>query len=256
MNWDLSDQVAIVTGGSRGIGRAIAVALADAGAKVVVASRKQAPLEAVAAEIEGRGGTALAVPTHVGHEEEVAALARRTLDAFGKVTILVNNAGTNPHLGPTLEATAAQWDKIMEVNLRGAFLLCQNVVPSMIESGGGRIINVASVEGLQPSRGLGVYSVSKAGLIMLTKALAQELGPQGIRVNALAPGLIRTDLSRALWESESVAGAVVAHTPLHRIGDPNDVVGAVLFLASPLSGYVNGAVITVDGGLSIVGGFG
>lgn len=144
----------------------------------------------------------------------------------------------------------------MQVNLRGVFLLCQQVVPGMRQRGGGSIINIASIEGLRPSKVLGVYSVSKAALILLTQALAQELGPSGIRVNALAPGLIRTDFSAALWHSPELADAVAARTPLKRLGEPEDVVGAALFLASSASAYVNGAVITVDGGLTAGGPLG
>lgn len=256
MHFDLKDQVAIVTGGSRGIGRAIALAFAEAGAKVVVASRKQEGVDAVAAEIESQGGTALAVATHVGKEETISSLVERTVEVFGKVDILVNNAATNPHFGPILTATAALWDKILEVNLRGAFFLCQQVAPLMKEQGGGVIINMVSTTGITPSPGLGIYSVSKAGLIILTKVLANELGPSNIRVNAIAPGVIKTRFSRALWESETIAQAVHDRTPLGRFGNPEDIVGAALYLASPLSDFVNGEVLIIDGGMSVVGGMG
>lgn len=256
METDLTGKVALITGGSRGIGRAIALGFAQAGASVVLASRKQPALDGVAEEIRQAGGTALPVAAHAGDEDALAALVEKSLAEFGQIDILVNNAATNPHFGPLLEATPALWDKILQVNLRGAFLLCRLVVPGMRTRGGGSIINMASVEGLRPSKGLGVYSVSKAALIMLTQALAQELGPDGIRVNALAPGLIKTDFSAALWQSPAVAEAATARTPARRIGDPGDVVGAALFLASPASAYVNGAVITVDGGLTSTGPLG
>lgn len=256
MDTDLTGKVALITGGSRGIGRAIALGFARAGAQVVVASRKQAGVDVVAAEIRELGGTALAVAAHVGDEGAIESLVQNALAGLGRIDILVNNAATNPHFGPLLDATAAQWDKIMQVNLRGVFLLCQQVVPGMRERGGGSIINIASIEGLRPSKVLGVYSVSKAALILLTQALAQELGPFGIRVNALAPGLIRTDFSAALWQSPDVADAVAARTPLKRLGEPEDVVGAALFLASSASAYINGAVITVDGGLTASGPLG
>jgi NAD(P)-dependent dehydrogenase (short-subunit alcohol dehydrogenase family) len=256
MDTDLTGKVALVTGGSRGIGRAIALGFARAGAQVVVASRKQTGVDAVAAEIRELGGTALAVAAHVGEETAIVSLVEKALAAFGRIDVLVNNAATNPHFGPLLDATAAQWDKIMQVNLRGVFLLCQQVVPGMRERGGGSIINIASIEGLRPSKVLGVYSVSKAALILLTQALAQELGPDGIRVNALAPGLIRTDFSVALWQAPGLADAIAARTPLQRLGEPEDVVGAALFLASSASAYVNGAVITVDGGLMAGGPLG
>lgn len=256
MNSVLTGKVALITGGSRGIGRAIALGFAQAGAQVVVASRKRAGVDAVAEEIRQAGGTALAIAAHVGDEEAIRSLVQSALGAFGQIDVLVNNAATNPHFGPVLEASPAQWDKIMQVNLRGVFLLCQQVVPGMRGQGGGSIINMASIEGLQPSKGIGIYSVSKAGLIHFTRALAQELGPLGIRVNALAPGLVRTDFSAALWKNADVAEAVAAHTPLRRLGVPEDIVGAALFLASSASDYVNGAVITVDGGLTASGPLG
>jgi NAD(P)-dependent dehydrogenase (short-subunit alcohol dehydrogenase family) len=256
MTYDLTDRVAIITGGSRGIGRAIALAFAEAGAKVVVASRKQDGVDAVAAEIESRGGTALAIATHMGQEEAVAALVEQTVETFGGVDIAINNAATNPHFGSMLSATAALWDKILEVNLRGAFFLCQQVAPIMEQRGGGVIINMVSTAGIRPSIGLGIYSISKAGLMMMTKVLAMELGPANIRVNAIAPGVIKTQFSRALWESDAIAQAVLNATPLGRLGEPEDIVGAALFLASPLSDYVNGEILVIDGGMRISGGMG
>lgn len=256
MTYELTDRVVIITGGSRGIGRAMALAFAEAGARVVVASRKQEGVDAVAAEIESRGGTVLAVATHMGNEEAVAALVEQTVEAFGGVDIAINNAATNPHFGPILTATTALWDKILEVNLRGAFFLCREVAPIMEARGGGVIINVVSTAGIRPGLGLGIYSISKAGLIMMTKVLAMELGPLKIRVNAIAPGVIKTHFSRALWESEPISQAVRDATPLGRLGEPGDVVGAALFLASPLSDYVNGDVLVIDGGMRVSGGMG
>jgi NAD(P)-dependent dehydrogenase (short-subunit alcohol dehydrogenase family) len=256
MNYELTDRVVIITGGSRGIGRAMALAFAEAGARVVVASRKQEGVDAVAAEIESRGGTVLAIPAHVGDEDAVADMVEQTIEVFGGVDIAINNAATNPHFGPILTATTALWDKIMEVNLRGAFFLSQQVAPIMEERGGGVIINVVSTAGFRPSIGLGIYSISKAGLIMMTKVLAMELGPSNIRVNAIAPGVIKTRFSRALWESDAIAQAVRDATPLGRLGEPGDVVGAALFLASPLSDFVNGDVLVIDGGMRVSGGMG
>jgi NAD(P)-dependent dehydrogenase (short-subunit alcohol dehydrogenase family) len=253
--FDLTDKVAIITGGSRGIGRGIALAFAEAGANVVVASRKQEGVAAVAAEIADHGGTALAIAAHVGEEEAVAALVEQTVDAFGGVDIAVNNAATNPHFGPLATATASQWDKIMEVNLRGAFFLCQQIIPIMQERGGGKIINVASVAGLKPQQAMGIYSVSKAGLIMLTQVLAQELGPFNIQVNAIAPGVVVTRFSSALWQTPSIVQAIEKHTPIGRLGEVDDVIGAALYLASPLSDYVTGAVLPIDGGMNIAGFF-
>ena len=256
MGIDLGGRVAVITGGSRGIGRAIALAYAEAGAKVVVASRKQEGVEAVAGEIKARGGTALAVAAHVGQEDAVAGLVDRTLEAFGGIDILVNNAGTNPHFGPVISASLGQWDKILEVNLRSAFLLTQRVVPHLQARGGGKIINMASVAGLHPSLGMGIYGISKAGLIMLTRVLARELGPHNIQVNALAPGVIKTRLSSALWESPDLAETISRSTPLGRLGEVDDVMGAALFLASSLSNYITGEVLVIDGGMSLAGGIG
>jgi NAD(P)-dependent dehydrogenase (short-subunit alcohol dehydrogenase family) len=256
MSIDLQGRVAIVTGASRGIGRAIALAYAEAGVSVVVASRKQEGVDAVAGEIAARGGKALAVATHVGQEDAVASLVERAVEAFGGIDILVNNAGTNPHFGPALTATSAQWDKILEVNLRSAFLLTRRVVPHMQARGGGKILNMASLAGLHPSMGMGIYGISKAGLIMLTRVLARELGPDNIQVNALAPGVIKTRFSSPLWESPDVAEMLTRSTPLGRLGEVDDVVGAALFLASPLSDYVTGEILVIDGGMNLVGGIG
>jgi len=250
MQIDLTDQVALVTGASRGIGKAIAAGLAASGAKVVLASRKQEGVDVAAAEITAAGGTALAIAAHAGEEQAVDRLVEQSLAAFGRIDILVGNAGTNPHFGPTLQATTALWDKIMEVNLRGAFLLSRAVAPIMERQGGGRIIFMASIAGMRTAENLGIYSVSKAGLIMLTRVLASELGPAGIRVNAIAPGTIDTRFSQVLVETKDIAERIVSRTPLGYIGQPQDVVGTALFLASNLADYVTGAVITVDGGLS------
>jgi NAD(P)-dependent dehydrogenase (short-subunit alcohol dehydrogenase family) len=256
MGINLEGRVAIVTGGSRGIGRAVALAYAEAGAKVVLASRKQEGVDAVAAEIGAAGGAALAVAAHVGQEEAVAALVERAVEAFGGIDIVVNNAATNPHFGPVLTATPSQWDKIFEVNLRSAFLLTQKALPHLEARGGGKIINMASVAGMSPMPGMGAYGISKAGLIMLTRTLARELGPLNIQVNALAPGIIKTRFSTALWESPELTEALVRSTPLGRLGEPADVVGAALFLASSLSDYVTGEILVVDGGISLGGAIG
>ncbi len=248
---DLTGKVALITGASKGIGKAIAMAYAQAGASVVVSSRKQEALDAVAAEIEEAGGRALAVQAHVGHPDQIAELVRRTEETFGGLDIVVNNAATNPYFGQILGADVGVWDKIMEVNLRGYFLVIRAAVPLMTRRGGGKIINLASVAGLKPMLGLGIYSVSKAGVIMLTKVLAQELGRENIQVNAIAPGVIRTKFSQALWGTPAIAQWIEEGTPAGRIGAPEDVVGAALFLASPASDYVNGTVVVVDGGMLV-----
>ncbi len=254
MDISLKDKVAIVTGASHGIGRAIAGAYAAAGANVVLASRKQEGLDAAAGEIQAEGGSALPIATHVGDEEAVQRLAATTLETYGRIDILLSNAGTNPHFGPTLDATTDLWDKIMEVNLRGAFLLCRAAAPHM--EAGSKIVLMSSVAGFRPSTGLGIYSISKAGLNMLTMVLAGELGPKGIRVNALAPGMIKTRFSRALTDDDQISERILSRTPLGYFGEPQDVVGAALYLASDLADYVNGAILTIDGGVIASAGLG
>lgn len=254
--FSLDSKVAVITGASRGIGRAIALRLAEAGAKVVVSSRKLDNVQAVADEIEACGGRALALPAHVGRPDEVAALVGQTVETFGRVDIAVNNAATNPHFGPLLTADEGQWAKILDTNLTGAFRLCKAVVPHMEAQGGGKIINLASVAGRRPSPGMGVYSVSKAGLIMLTQVLALELGRANIQVNAIAPGVIKTRFSQVLWQTPQIAEPMLSKLPLGRFGEPEDVAGLALFLASSASDYVTGGVFLVDGGMDVTIGMG
>ncbi len=246
--FDLTGKVAIVTGASRGIGRSIAETYADAGAMVVLASRKQAALDAVADEIVERGGQALAVAAHNGDKSALRALVERTLERFGRLDILVNNAATNPHFGTLLEADDSYWHKTIEVNLLGNVWLSQAAVKAMRAGGGGKIVNVASIVGLNPGNYQGIYSITKAGVISLTKTLAVELGHDNIQVNAIAPGLIKTRFARTLWENEDLLGPVLARTPVQRIGEPKDIAGIALYLASAASDYMTGEVLVVDGG--------
>jgi len=250
----LKGKVAIITGASKGIGAAIASIYAREGARVVLSSRKQDMLEAVVAGITDDGGEAMAVAAHMGEADQVQALVDRTIAAWGRVDIAVNNAATNPHFGPLLTADEGQFEKIIDVNLKGYFRLCKAVEPSMRANGGGKIINMASIAGLSPAMNMGAYSISKAGVLMLTQVLATELGDANIQVNALAPGLIKTKFSRALWENENLVMQVQARTPLGRIGEVEDVVGAAVFLASPSSDYITGEVIVIDGGTSLGSG--
>jgi NAD(P)-dependent dehydrogenase (short-subunit alcohol dehydrogenase family) len=252
IDFSLKDKVAIVTGASKGIGKAIALGFSKAGARVTVSSRKIDAVSQVAQEIEGLGGKALPIEAHMGYADQVVNLVRQTVEKWGRIDIAVNNAATNPHFGPLLTADESQLDKILDVNLKGYFRLCRQVFPHMKDQGGGKIINVASVAGLRPGFNMGAYSISKAGILMLTQVLARELGEYNIQVNAIAPGLIRTKFSRVLWESEDVLRMQEEATPLGRIGEPEDVVGAALYLASSASDYVTGTVIVVDGG-SLVG---
>jgi len=254
--FSLEGKVAVITGASRGIGRAIGLRLAGAGAKVVVSSRRLENVQAVADEIEAAGGEALAIQAHVGRPDDVTSLVAQTVEAFGRVDVAVNNAGTNPHFGPLLTADEGQWDKILDTNAKGAFRVCQAVVPHMEAQGGGKIINIASVAGLRPSPGMGVYSVSKAALIMLTQVLAMELGHANIQVNGIAPGVIKTRFSRVLWQTPQIAEPILNSLPLGRFGEPEDVAGLALYLASPASDYVTGAVFVVDGGMNVAAGIG
>jgi NAD(P)-dependent dehydrogenase (short-subunit alcohol dehydrogenase family) len=252
---DLTGKVAIVTGASRGIGSAIASAYAAAGARLVLASRKLEGLEAVADLIrESCGGEVLAVACHTGRAADVEALVARTREAFGGVDVLVNNAATSVHFGPLLDATESQWDKTFEVNVKGYVHTIRACVPLMRERGGGRIINVASVAGMVPHSGLGVYGVTKAAVLMLTRTLAAELAPD-IRVNAIAPGLIETKFSEVLWGTPELHEKALRAIPLHRLGQTDDLAGAALYLASDASGFVTGSVMTVDGGQTLGGAY-
>ncbi|MFC1982061.1 SDR family NAD(P)-dependent oxidoreductase [Chloroflexota bacterium] len=249
----LEGKVALVTGGSRGIGRTSALALADAGADVVVASRKLADLEKVAGEIKARGRKGLAIASHVAKGEEVKSLVEKVLAEFGRIDILVNNAGTNPYFGPLMDAEEWAWDVTMNVNLKGPFLLSQLAARAMKNQGGGNIINVSSVGGLKATE-LHIYGVSKAALIMLTQLMAKEWGQHNIRVNAIAPGVIRTQMVEAMWkvlaEDEK---ATIQRNAIPRIGEPEDVARLILFLASDLSSYITGETIVIDGG-ELLGG--
>ena len=248
--FDLSGRVAIVTGASRGIGKSIAEAFAQAGAKVVLASRKQDALDEVADAIGAGGGEAIGIAAHNGDKDALKALVDRTLDHCGTVDILVNNAATNPHFGATLEAADSYWQKTIEVNLMGNVWLSQAAVKVMRENGSGKIINVASIVGLTPGRYQGIYSVTKAGVISLTKTLAVELGADNIQVNAIAPGLVQTKFAQALWGNPELLDHVLAQTPAGRIGQPADISGIALYLASSASDFTTGAVFVVDGGVS------
>ncbi len=249
--FSLEGKVALVTGASRGIGQAIAMSFARAGAQVIVSSRKLENLLPVAAEIQETGGVALAVQAHVGRPDEVAALISQAVESLGRVDIAVNNAATNPHFGPLLTADEGQWDKILDTNAKGVFRLCKAVAPLMEAQGGGKIINVASVAGLHPAPAMGIYGISKAAVIMLTRVLALELGHANIQVNAIAPGVIKTRFSQMLWQTPEIAEPTLKKLPLGRFGEPEDVAGLALYLASPASDYVTGGVFVVDGGMGV-----
>lgn len=244
----LDGRVALLTGASRGIGEAMARALAAAGAHVVVTSRRQESVEAVAASIRETGGQATGRALHVGHADELAEAVGEIAAAHGGLHILVNNAATNPVYGPVEDTDAGAFDKIMEVNVKGPFLLAQAALPHMAEAGGGSIVNVSSIGGVKPETGLGIYSVSKAALISLTQVMAKEWGRHGVRANVICPGLIQTQFSEALWTDEKTLDRFTRHLPAGRIGVPEDFAGLAVFLASDASAYCTGGTFTADGG--------
>lgn len=253
IRFDLDGKVAIISGASRGIGEAIARAYADAGARVVISSRKLENVSPVADSInEEYSDRALAVAAHAGQREDVEALVQHALDHFGRVDIAVSNAATNPHFGPLMDAEPWQWDKILDVNVKGAFWLCQFAARAMIARGeGGKLINMASVAGLKPGPMMGIYSVSKAAVLMLTKALAVELGSENIQANAIAPGFVKTRFSAALWQNEAINKRLTRETPLRRMAEPREIAGIALYLASSASDFTSGAVFTIDGGYTL-----
>lgn len=250
MNLSLENKVALVTGGSRGIGRAIALGLARSGADIVIASRKIDDLEKVAEEIRSLGRKCLPVATHIGRLDEVKNLLERAVVEFGKIDILINNAATNPSMASAMDIDDRAWDAIMNLNLKGLFFLSQGTARIMKETGGGKIINIASVAGISPDI-LPVYSISKAGVIMATKVMAQQWAIYNIRVNAIAPSLTKTKFSEPLWSNQDILNIVMSRTPLARPAEPEDMVGAVIYLASDASSYVTGQVIAIDGGMTI-----
>jgi NAD(P)-dependent dehydrogenase (short-subunit alcohol dehydrogenase family) len=249
--FDLTGQVAVITGSSRGIGRAIAEAMAAAGARVVVSSRKQPACDAVVAAIQAAGGEALAVPCNVGDRAQLEALVDRTTAHWGRLDILVCNAAVNPYFGPMSQMPDDAYDRIMNTNVRSNFWLCNFAAARMVANGGGSIIIVSSIGANQGSATLGVYGMSKAADFALVRNLAVEWGPQGIRANGIAPGLIKTDFSRALWQNEQLLRSVEQGTPVRRIGQPEDIGGVAVFLASRAAAYLTGQTLVVDGGITV-----
>jgi NAD(P)-dependent dehydrogenase (short-subunit alcohol dehydrogenase family) len=245
MWWGLAVAVALVTGASRGIGKAIATSYAAAGAAVMLSSRKQDALEDVAAEIAKEGGEAAVFAANAGDPEQVAACVAATAERFGRVDILVNNAATNPYMGPAIDIDLPRFDKTWQVNYRGPVVWAQEAWKAWMADNGGVVVNIASVGGIGVAPMIGHYDVTKAALIHLTKILAHELAP-GVRVNGIAPGLVKTDFARALWEPNEDGAARML--PLKRLGEPEDIANAALFLASDLSSWMTGHTLVVDGG--------
>jgi len=251
--FDLTGKVAIITGSSRGIGRAIAERLAEHGAKVVISSRKATPCEEVAAGINAaRGaGRAIAVPANISSKEDLANLVARTREAFGRVDIVVCNAASNPYYGPMSGISDDQFRKILDNNVIANHWLIQMVAPEMIERRDGAIVIVSSIGGLRGSPVIGGYNISKAADFQLARNLAIEFGPHNIRVNCIAPGLIRTDFARALWENPETLARYNSTTPLGRIGEPDEIAGVAVMLASKAGSFLTGQGIVVDGGVTI-----
>lgn len=251
--FDLNGKVAIITGASKGIGESIARGLAEFGAKVIVSSRKQDAVDAVAESFKKDGFEATGIACHVGDKAQLQNLVEKTVATYGGVDILINNAATNPVFGPLSQVDDEVFDKIMNVNVKACFTLANLCYPIMKSRGGGSIINIASVEGQKPSMGLGLYSVSKAALIMLTKSQGKEWGHDGIRSNTICPGLIQTKFSSALWKNEAILNQVEKHLPSGRMAQPDEMAGLALFLASDAASYCTGGVYTADGGHMIAG---
>lgn len=246
--FDLSGRVALVTGASRGIGAAIAHLLAEHGAHVVVASRKQDDLDRVAAAIAAKGGKATAIAAHQGDSAALQHLMDRIDTELGRLDILVNNAATNPYFGHIADTDVAMIDKTLQVNIKGYFDLSSRAAQRMRAQGGGAIVNIASTNGLSPAPMQGIYSITKAAVINMTQAFAKECGPWGVRVNAVLPGLTDTKFASALIANDQIRDQFLARVPLGRVGQPEDIAPAVLFLASDAARYVTGTTLTVDGG--------
>jgi NAD(P)-dependent dehydrogenase (short-subunit alcohol dehydrogenase family) len=250
--FSLEGQVALITGASRGIGASIATHFAAAGARVVLVSRKREGLEEVATAIQQAGGQALAVAAHTGKAADIRAAVAAGVERFGKLDILVNNAATNPYFGPMMDVGDEAWDKTFEVNLKGYFLTAREVASHLqARNAPGSIINVTSVAALRAAPFQGVYGMTKAAVISMTQTLAQELGGTGIRVNAIAPGLVETRFASALIQNEDIHKHVLERTALGRHAQPDEIAGAALYLASPAASYVTGHTLVVDGGTTI-----
>ena len=251
MNFNLENKVALITGASKGIGEAIAVVYAAHGAKLVINSRKQEELDKVAGKIKSAGGDCTALAGNTGEASSLKMLVDRTVEKYGGIDIVVNNAASNPAFGPVVQTEEWAYDKIMDVNVKAPFELSKLAYPHLKQRGGGSVINLSSIAGDTPDPGLGIYSVSKAALNMLTKVMAKEWGPDNIRVNAICPGLIKTKFSQALWQDENMLKRFMKMVPMGRMGTVDEIAALALFLASDASGYCTGTLFFADGGTTI-----
>jgi len=250
----LAGKTALITGGTRGIGRATAEAMARAGANVVVSSRKQDACDEAAKAIIDAGGKAVGIPCNVSNIAEIEALVKGAMDAFGQIDILVCNAAVNPYMGPLKDIDDEAYDKILTTNVKNVLKLCNLVIPGMAERRDGAVVIVSSIAATKGSRSLGAYAISKAADVQLARNLAIEWGLSNIRVNAVLPGLVKTDMARALWDNPETAAKAMEGYPIGRLGEPEDLAGAILFLASPAASWITGQALPVDGGATIAGG--
>ena len=251
--FDLQGKIALVTGSTKGIGKAIASRMAEQGAQVVVSSRNQELCDEVAGEINSAGGTAIGIACNINYKEQLENLVKQTEIQLGSIDILVCNAAINPYFGPSQEISDSAFDKVMHANIGSVHKLCQLVIPSMAGNGGGSVIIVSSIGGLKGSDALGAYAISKAADMQIARNLAVEWGPKNVRINCIAPGLVRTDFARALWENPEIYAATVSKYPLRRIGEPDEIAGTAVLLASDAGSFTTGQTIVIDGGGTIAG---
>lgn len=251
--FDLTGKTALITGSSKGIGRAIAERMAEHGAKVVVSSRKQDACQVVADGITERGGQAMVIPANVGRKAELQFLVDQTIDRWGGIDILVVNAAVNPFYGPAIECPDDAFDKVMSSNVKSTFWLCNMVLPQMAARGGGAVIVISSIAGLRGTPVIGPYGISKAADTAITRNIAVEWGKHNIRANCIAPGLVKTDFAKALWEDPTMLARRVRDSPLPRIGEPDEIAGAAVFMASAAGNFMTGQVMVIDGGVTIGG---
>lgn len=249
--FNLTDRVAFITGASKGIGLAIARGLAQFGAHVIISSRRAEAVEEVAAGLQKEGLRVSSLGCHMGKPDEISDAVAAIAEQHGRLDILINNAATNPVYGPIQDATEEAFDKIMHVNVKGPFLLCKAAHPLFKASPGASVINISSIEAIKPDQGLGLYSISKAALVTMTQVMAKEWGPDGIRVNTICPGLVKTKFSAALWQNEKMMAHINTQLPLGRIAQPEEMVGLALFLSSGASSYCTGGMYLADGGYVI-----